>query len=68
MPPGCIERISRDGRVETKTELELLVNVLDKARWAPQSLVRFALDAGQGRQSSTAPARCARQDSLRRAL
>jgi hypothetical protein len=39
-----IERISKDGRIETKTELELLVNVLDKARWAPQSLVRFALD------------------------
>jgi hypothetical protein len=39
-----IERISRDGRVETKTELELLINVLDKARWAPQSLTRFALD------------------------
>jgi hypothetical protein len=38
-----IERVSRDGRVETKTELELLVNVLDKARWAPQSLVTFAL-------------------------
>src|SRR5581483_2329098 len=27
-----------------KTELELLINVLDKARWAPQSLVRFALE------------------------
>jgi len=39
-----IERIGHNGRVETKTELELLVNVLDKARWAPQSLVRFALD------------------------
>lgn len=39
-----IDRIAKDGRVETKTELELLVNVLDKARWAPQSLVRFALD------------------------
>ena len=39
-----IARISRDGRIETKTELELLVNVLDKARWAPQSLIRFALD------------------------
>src|SRR4029453_18533267 len=39
-----IDRIAGDGRVETKTELELLVNVLDKARWAPQSLVRFALD------------------------
>jgi hypothetical protein len=39
-----IERIGRDGRVDSKTELELLVNVLDKSRWAPQSLVRFALE------------------------
>ncbi len=39
-----IQRISKDGRVETKTELELLVSVLDKARWVPESLVRFALD------------------------
>jgi hypothetical protein len=39
-----IERIARDGKVETKTELELIVNVLDKSRWAPQSFVRFALD------------------------
>src|SRR6516165_6389220 len=39
-----IARISRDGRVETKTELALILNVLDKARWAPQSYVRFALD------------------------
>ena len=39
-----IERVSKDGRVESKTELELLVSVLDRARWAPQSLVRFALD------------------------
>ncbi len=38
-----IERVSKDGRIETKTELELLVNVLDKARWAPQSLVTFTL-------------------------
>jgi hypothetical protein len=39
-----IERIAKDGRVESKTELELLVNVLDKARWAPESLARFALE------------------------
>jgi hypothetical protein len=39
-----IARISKDGRVESKTEMELAVGVLDKARWAPQSLVRFALD------------------------
>ena len=38
-----MQRVAHDGRVETKTELELLVNVLDKARWAPQSLVTFAL-------------------------
>jgi hypothetical protein len=39
-----LSRISKDGRVETKTELELVVSVLEKARWAPQSLVHFALD------------------------
>ena len=38
-----IQRISRDGRVESKTEMELLVSVLDRARWSPQSLVAFAL-------------------------
>ena len=43
-----IERIAKDGQVESKTELELLVNVLDKARWAPQSLVRFALEQVKG--------------------
>ncbi len=37
-------QIATDGRIGTKTELELLVNVLDKARWSPQSLVAFALD------------------------
>jgi hypothetical protein len=39
-----IERIGSDGRVDSKTELDLLVNVIDKARWAPQSLIKFALD------------------------
>jgi hypothetical protein len=39
-----IQRISCDGRVASMTEMELLVSVLDKARWAPQSLVRFALE------------------------
>lgn len=38
-----IERIGRDGQVDSKTELELLINVLDKARWSPESLVSFAL-------------------------
>lgn len=39
-----IDRVSRDGKIDTKTELELIVNVLDKARWAPVSLVKFALE------------------------
>ena len=39
-----IERIAGNGKIESKTELELVVNVLDKARWAPQSFIRFALD------------------------
>jgi hypothetical protein len=38
-----ITRIAKDGKVNSKLELELLVNVLDKARWAPERLVRFAL-------------------------
>ena len=39
-----MEKISTDGKVQSATELELLVNVLDKARWSPTSLVSFALD------------------------
>lgn len=39
-----IERVSKNGNVGSRTELELIVNVLDKARWAPVSLVKFALD------------------------
>ena len=38
-----VAQICTDGVVDSKTELELLVNVLDKARWSPQSLVAFAL-------------------------
>lgn len=39
-----IERVGRDGRVSSATGLELVVNVLDQARWVPAPLVRFALD------------------------
>jgi hypothetical protein len=39
-----IDRISKDGKIDSKAELELVVNVLDKARWAPVSLAKFALD------------------------
>jgi hypothetical protein len=40
-----IERITHDGQVETQSELEILVRVIDKARWSPESLVKFALNA-----------------------
>ncbi len=36
-------KVSRDGRIRSKTELDLVVNVLFKARWSPASLVGFAL-------------------------
>ncbi len=39
-----IKRVSHDGVVQSRTELELIVNVLDKARWAPISLIKFALE------------------------
>jgi hypothetical protein len=39
-----VERISRDGKVRTGTELELLLKALREARSAPDSLVAFALE------------------------
>jgi hypothetical protein len=39
-----VERISRDGKVKTRTELELLLKALREARSAPDSLVGFALE------------------------
>ena len=38
-----IDRISRDGMVKTSSELEILVNVLEKARSSPARLSAFAL-------------------------
>jgi hypothetical protein len=38
-----LARISCDGHIITHTELELLINVIDKARWSPPSLAAFAL-------------------------
>jgi hypothetical protein len=38
-----IQQIAPSGQVATKAELELLINVLDKSRWSPQSLVTIAL-------------------------
>lgn len=39
-----IQQIGRDGRVQTRTELDLLIDVLENARWAPRSLVVFGLE------------------------
>ncbi len=39
-----INRCGRSGRVESRAEFDLVVNVLEKARWSPASLVGFALD------------------------
>lgn len=39
-----IERVQHDGIVQSKTELDLVVTILDKARWSPVSLVQFALE------------------------
>ena len=39
-----IDRIGKNRLVDSQNELELVVNVLDKARWAPIGLVKFALE------------------------
>jgi hypothetical protein len=39
-----IARIARSGRVETETELELLVKILEAAKLSPVKLVGFALE------------------------
>ena len=39
-----IDRVDTDGRVRSRTRLELVVHVVDRARWAPESLVRYALE------------------------
>jgi hypothetical protein len=39
-----IQRIAQDGIVNSETELELLVAVIEKARWCPERLVRYALE------------------------
>ena len=38
-----IARVSTAGRVRTKTEHDLLRNVIDKARWVPESLLVYSL-------------------------
>jgi hypothetical protein len=38
-----IDQIERDGRIDTHAELELIVELLERADYAPESLRRFAL-------------------------
>jgi hypothetical protein len=38
-----IERVSHDGHVDTLSELELLIDVLSKAKSSPETLVRYTL-------------------------
>ena len=38
-----LARVAKDGVVNRKTDLDLLINVLHKSRWSPVSLSRFAL-------------------------
>ncbi len=57
-----IAHISKDGRVDSKTELDLLINVLDKARWSPASLVHFALaQVKEAVINGSGPLRCGSQ-------
>ncbi len=39
-----ISMIAKDSHVESDSGMELLINILDKAKWSPESLVTFALD------------------------
>lgn len=38
------DRLSRFGKIEVTSKLDLLVNIIAKARWVPQSLAGFALE------------------------
>ena len=40
-----IERTTHNGQIDTATELEALIGVLEKAKRSPERLVRFALEA-----------------------
>lgn len=40
-----LRRVNRQGRLETHSELELIVKLLERAEYAPSSLRRFALGA-----------------------
>lgn len=39
-----IAHVSDNGKIRTRQELDLVIHVIDKSRWTPVSLARFALD------------------------
>lgn len=39
-----LANLTADGHNPGRAEFELVINILDKSRWSPQSLARFALD------------------------
>lgn len=39
-----IDRVSKNGKIGSRQDLELVVHILDKARWVPVSLAAFALE------------------------
>ena len=39
-----LAQLKADGHMPGRAEFELIINILDKSRWSPQSLARFALD------------------------
>lgn len=38
------DALTIDGRIASRGEFELVINILDKSRWSPPSLAKFALD------------------------
>jgi hypothetical protein len=75
-----LERVAKPGKMLSKTEFELIVNVIDKARWAPVSLAKYAMEqvkqavitgkgpTRQGRASEPGSITDAEVDVLRRIL
>lgn len=57
-----IDRVSHDGHLDTVTELELLVKVLDRAQSSPDMLVRFVItEIGRAVLEGEGPLACGRR-------
>ena len=40
-----MDTIAKHGKVDGRLELEFIINILEKSRWVPESLVKFALSS-----------------------